>query len=469
MLSEKLALLEASESLSEAAATLSAAAQSMSKAAKSLAMASSYLAEGGAPQTAYTLSDYHYSTSDDSSLWQQPEYHLPIAQGTPDNSDRRQLAVTSQKAEGLHTFAQHGSLTSDALAPPPAGVLQHQDSTYDISNNQPVPPASSDANSVQFQPINEKKPEDINVGKNLPHGSDVNTSIPDTLITPDKAPAKPLSNTPTSAHSAIAAIPELPASVTPHNASSSVVLDKGSDEIPALCFLSQIKPKTICFYRYWGSAFVVGSCLKKNVDHPIIVPASLKPDKRLEAAKTFEASSAGILLWPFHVELPKIRSLESDLNTQVIHLGKPSGKNADVEGTQVIVVLARTELMELSTHERETFLSKYSINENTSICNDQAKLSALHSARALSWSRLARLSTAREFYSGWFIYHRAHNPGWSPNELVNRANRYAEEFLLRGDSSTSKALVGGRVPLKAALVKSLKLESAVQSGLLLVG
>jgi hypothetical protein len=46
MLSSKLALLEASESLSIAASTLSAAAQAMSKAAESLAVASGYLASG---------------------------------------------------------------------------------------------------------------------------------------------------------------------------------------------------------------------------------------------------------------------------------------------------------------------------------------------------------------------------------------------------------------------------------------
>lgn len=77
------------------------------------------------------------------------------------------------------------------------------------------------------------------------------------------------------------------------------------------------------------------------------------------------------------------------------------------------------------------------------------------------------------FYSlpykkGWFIYHRSHYPSWSPDELVNRANRYAREFLLRGDSSGSDNLLGGRITLQRSYVKSWKLEAAVRSGALLV-
>lgn len=48
----------------------------------------------------------------------------------------------------------------------------------------------------------------------------------------------------------------------------------------------------------------------------------------LEAANSFAASSAGLLLWPFHIKLTSIEGLEHDPNTQVIHLGKPFGKNA---------------------------------------------------------------------------------------------------------------------------------------------
>lgn len=50
---------------------------------------------------------------------------------------------------------------------------------------------------------------------------------------------------------------------------------------------------------------------------------------------------------------------------------------------------------------------------------------------------------------------------------MRRANEYAEEYLLRGEPRTSKH-IGGRIPLTKTEVQSMKLEPAVQAGILLV-
>jgi hypothetical protein len=69
---------------------------------------------------------------------------------------------------------------------------------------------------------------------------------------------------------------------------------------------------------------------------------------------------------------------------------------------------------------------------------------------------------------GWIAYHRPRNPTWSASELIERANLYASEYLLRGVSNDFGELVGGLVPLKQSEVKSMKLEAVLERGMLLV-
>ncbi|KAF8602108.1 hypothetical protein BDV93DRAFT_220592 [Ceratobasidium sp. AG-I] len=486
MLSQKLALLEASESLSEAATTLSAAAQAMSKAAKYLAMASSHLAEGSFP-TAYTLSDYYHPALNDNSLWQQPEYHLPGIQVTSDTNDRNELKATpkivgesgdrsevmrthpldSSNEHELHSSIHHGYSVDDAIALPSTGGFQQQASAHSLSKDQPMSPVAIRDTVTGVQAPNQKEEDYTN--NSYQQSPEISCPTSESPDTPTELLAGTFGNTSTPAQTTIAAPEELTVGATPLSSSSSVLLDSGFDYIPALCFLSQMRPKTICFYKYWASVFDVGICVRKNTDQTVIIPASLKQNKMLEAANSFASSSTGLLLWPFGTKLNTIEGLELDPDIQVIHLGKPFGNNADVKATQVVVVLASSELMSLDTHERTEFIEQYPLNDNTPACNDQEEHSILHSARMFLRGRLARLPIERSFYIDWFVYHRTHYPAWSPNELVKRANDYANEFLLRGDSSVSGNLIGGQIPLPAEYVKNWKLEPAVQSGALLVG
>lgn len=102
LLSGKLALVEASESLAHAAETLSIAAQAMSAAAKSLAVASASLSEGGSLQPAHILSDYYHTTSNDGAEWQQPSYHFPNISAPTDSSDRQEFKARTSGDNSTH-------------------------------------------------------------------------------------------------------------------------------------------------------------------------------------------------------------------------------------------------------------------------------------------------------------------------------------------------------------------------------
>lgn len=67
---------------------------------------------------------------------------------------------------------------------------------------------------------------------------------------------------------------------------------------------------------------------------------------------------------------------------------------------------------------------------------------------------------------GWIVHHRKQNPSWSALQLVRAANKYAEEFLLRGDTWDYGEPVGGQIPISRSDVKGQKLQPAVQAGIL---
>lgn len=69
---------------------------------------------------------------------------------------------------------------------------------------------------------------------------------------------------------------------------------------------------------------------------------------------------------------------------------------------------------------------------------------------------------------GWILHHRKQNPSWTAVQLIHAANRYAEEYLLRGDSRDYGEPVGGRVSITRVDANGQKLQPAVQAGILLV-
>ncbi|KDN39344.1 hypothetical protein RSAG8_08861, partial [Rhizoctonia solani AG-8 WAC10335] len=68
----------------------------------------------------------------------------------------------------------------------------------------------------------------------------------------------------------------------------------------------------------------------------------------------------------------------------------------------------------------------------------------------------------------WIVQRRKQDPKRGVVEVVRLANRFAEEFLLRGTSKKYGNPVGGRVTVTEALLKGHSMEPAVKAGLLLV-
>ncbi|KAF8602110.1 hypothetical protein BDV93DRAFT_607742 [Ceratobasidium sp. AG-I] len=255
---------------------------------------------------------------------------------------------------------------------------------------------------------------------------------------------------------------------TPRCFPSFICLDDRFDELPAACFLSNIHRKTVCFYRYWSSAFNAGTCFSKNLDQPVIIPASLKENKLVEAGDRFTRSEAAVLLWPAHIPLPDIQGSHAGVDIQVIHIGVPLESNINTQCRLFRVVVSKTELVDLGTRDRTAFLFQYRLDPLMETLNERREGSALQPVRLWMRKSLAKVTFARGFYIGWINYHRIQNPSWSALELVSGANRYAEEVLLWGDSNNLNLVVRRRIPLQATQVKAMKLESAVDGGQLLV-
>lgn len=66
------------------------------------------------------------------------------------------------------------------------------------------------------------------------------------------------------------------------------------------------------------------------------------------------------------------------------------------------------------------------------------------------------------------LYHNKHNPEWAAVELVQRANEYAAEHLLRSDNHEHGKPVGGRITATRGEVGAQNLWPAVDAGVLLV-
>ncbi|KAG8735149.1 hypothetical protein FRC10_010945 [Ceratobasidium sp. 414] len=117
-LSTKLALYEASQSLSVAADTLAAAAQAISKAAASLALASDNSTTEAFRKP--RVSDYHFETCEsspsprsESPIWQQTSYAFPTRNTTSENGP------ASREDSGIRSFQVINEADVDVTPPLP--------------------------------------------------------------------------------------------------------------------------------------------------------------------------------------------------------------------------------------------------------------------------------------------------------------------------------------------------------------
>ncbi|KAG9091253.1 hypothetical protein FRC06_000647 [Ceratobasidium sp. 370] len=204
------------------------------------------------------------------------------------------------------------------------------------------------------------------------------------------------------------------------------------------------------------------------VGRPVIAPTSLKA-KQLSATITdFLERPTSVLLWPSNTVLSELQILALKPDIQVIHVGQLSILNDHTGFTRVFVVTNKTLLSVMPAKRRNRIQQEYPIDTFNDRFNECGDTSILHPYRLTLRASLAGEPLAPSIYKAFISYHRKCNTAWTVHELADRANEYARDYLLRGDSKALSEMVGGRICLKQAEVTKWMLEPAVQSGAILV-
>ncbi|KAG8723681.1 hypothetical protein FRC09_002215 [Ceratobasidium sp. 395] len=504
-LSSKLALYEASKSLSVAAETLAAAAQAMSKAAASLAVASDGFATKGThdknpvSEGVFKSGESSPSSGVWSPVWQQTSYVLSTNNTVPTSTHYRTSMVPEEAAS---TNLAH--LEDDQPSKSSSGsfVLVSTNSGQESENILRSTTAASESTLDYPQPQIEHvtSPQGVTIDGNAPSVVEAPT-LPDIKPTsekesrqavgdvdaksePDKTPRTPVIST--SVCDPNTAGPKDTIDLAPPSDSKPVnkpvsdakfqpkfhlKLDHSFDAFPAVVFFCQKYPKSICFFKYWTAAqSIADSVMRSWVGRPVMSAQSLKPNQQAKTISTFLQGPATVLLWPSDVALSKeaLSTLASRSNIQAIHVGALSEPNKDVVFTQVAVITTVTEIAS-ATAEQKKMLKKYPTSSFNDVCNKQGTTSILEPhRRAVRTSFTKTPRVARLLYQAFIVYHLEHHPSWSVVQVVKQANEYAQNFLLRGEPGSQSDLIGGRIAVATKFVKRCKLEPAKQSGDLLV-
>ncbi|CAE7182335.1 unnamed protein product [Rhizoctonia solani] len=380
----------------------------MSKAAASLATVSDYGDEDCTYGARYSGGVQDWDGSPD---WNQASYSLS---SVPDISRDTELYVTDRS----YTLKQAEEITPIEEASEPSG-REHLEVGTKINKIIPAVPSS----------------------------------IPVTATEISRAPVKDSS----------ASSPNVPLPTGP----TQIILERGFDSLPALCYVAERCAKTICVYNYPGSVMTtmnIEAMLKKNTKLPVVMPESAKQERLIAATKKFNLAPSSILVWPGSKKLPKITGLSESPNIQLVHIGEPSQINAGITCLKSILILAKSNLGQPqgSTHK------DIPLDVSNNICNKQGLGSPLEEYRLWLRSRFSQNTCARGIYWDWILQRRKYEPKLGAVEIVRLANRFSEEFLLRGQSKEYGEPVGGQVTVAEPLLKGYGMEPAVKAGLLLV-
>ncbi|KAF8713677.1 hypothetical protein RHS03_00620, partial [Rhizoctonia solani] len=453
LLSNKLAMVQASQALSQASNTLAIAAQAMSKAA---ALLSTMNISDYDDVYAFRTRNFR-STKDwvESPDWTNGSYNLlqiPAPRvnivdsnhkltGSKDAILAGEVCGTSLKGESEPKSIPASTmdicppkLASDKPKPHDPSAEAHLTSTSNQSTSSTTCVTQSSPTAKQIPPT----APSINKVDSPSHDTKQKPSTQPNGSTPVVAAIAP---EPAAKPTSVAVVPPAPVKISVQPGGSTnpgqsagtnsnpiasqsnntkagvlssptrIILDSGFDGLPALCHITKRFPKTVCLYNYSGLTATLSAAVmvRANVKIGVIVPQSTRKDK-LDAATTKS-------------EINQPQSVQS---------------------------------------------KQYPLDPLNNECNKQGTASLLHSFRMWLRSRLSDDSFARGFYWNWFLDHRRQNPSRNVNEALKLANQYAEQFLLRGESKVYGEPIGGKVTITEGTVKSLKLEGAVQMGIILV-
>ncbi|EUC56597.1 hypothetical protein RSOL_189340, partial [Rhizoctonia solani AG-3 Rhs1AP] len=471
-------MLEASQALAQAASTLSIAAQAMSKAAASLAAVGDFGDEDYTYEAGYSGDAEDWVQSPD---WTQSSYNLSFV---PDTSSAREIDATDEGYELGHvdrsterTFGPQ----QECLSPPEQEVNKHASNSALLPEKPPsvlqtvVTQAFSEASTNQVTSDIPSNPVRLVVDPiPVPVNSEADSTLEGIVTKRSKRGAKAKEKIST----APVPIPAVSAKDCSKSSGSSapssqstdpthIILKRGFDSLPALCYLAERCAKTICIYNYPGTVVTtlnIEAMLKKNSKLPVIMPESAKQERLVAATRSFNSMPSCVLVWPGCKKLPKISGLADSPNIQLIHIGEPNPLNADIVCLKTTLILAKSNLGQPLGGVRRNPLP----NAFNNICNQQGTGSPLEAYRVWLRSRFSQNACVRGIYWDWILQHRKQDPKRGAVDLVRLANRFAEEFLLRGKSKEYGDPVGGQVTVTDALIKGYKMGPAVQAGVLLV-
>ncbi|CAE6509157.1 unnamed protein product [Rhizoctonia solani] len=485
-LSHKLSMLEASQALAQAASTLSIAAKAMSKAAASLAAVSDYSDEDYTYEVGYPGDSEDWAESPD---WTRSSYNLmPVSHGlsegvlgaTDEGYKLRQIDESAPVDETLGSQQEHSS---------ESGVDVNTSGTGFIGGKPTTVPqlATAQAPSEVFSsPCTFNVPSDPVYSMvdptPVPVRSEIDPSLEDNMTKDPGSGVKAserISTTPVSIPTASTETTHASTnnywgpsgSSAPSSqpaGSTQIVLERGFDTLPALCYLAGSYVKTICIYNYPGTSTTtmhIEAMLKKNTKLPVVVPESAKQDRLAAATRKFNLTASCILVWPGYKKLPKITGLANSPDIQLVHIGDPNQLNADIVCLNTTFIVAKSNLGQ----PRESVRANYPLDPSNGFYNQQGPGSPLEPYRIWLRSRFSQVASARVIYWDLIVQRRKQEPKKAPVEIVRLANRFAEEFLLRGKSTKYGDPVGGPITVTDAQLKGHKMESAVKAGVLLVG
>ncbi|QRV95165.1 hypothetical protein RhiJN_23183 [Ceratobasidium sp. AG-Ba] len=505
-LSARLAFYQASRALSLASSTLSAASQAMSKAAESLVIASDQLAAMPQRGAAVPVED-HISVTPftkppvSGCEWQQTSYILPNGGSTTSNLQEESFTPGES--------AEHSGVQI------PAALTEYNpnSTTYNMADDRPP---TADASGVaglfkeeldnpgidSHESINAMKTE-VSIGLDTSiylneHDetpttkSDPTTILPlavgeaddNTSLDPDTprpevpsglnafAPLVSTSGSTTDAMKRVVHSP-VPSDLGPvsNHKKSSIVLDRGVDELPVVALLCQqyTQGKTVCFYNHQDVAVPLMSTLSFLAGQPVSMGGlGSTALTRTKGFRKFLDGNFKIATWPTDVELPQVATPNLMPKIQLIHIGEFSNLNADFECERSFVVTSTRRISSLAPSENDILFREYPADVLSQHCNSQGDSSLIEQTRQKIRGKLRKISYVEPFYKAFISHHRAHNPEWDACELVIRANEYAREHLLRGAPIGDGETLGDQIGLKLEEVEKWDLGSAVESGILSV-
>ncbi|KAG8701871.1 hypothetical protein FRC09_005085 [Ceratobasidium sp. 395] len=458
-LSCRLALYDASRSLSHAAETLAVAAEAMSKAAASLALASGKFTDSGAYRKHGDLEDVALDSPLRESLsgdneWQQTAYVL---------SDPAQPTecVQNRSTEEFAPIEPFPSTSSQIDQAPSLDIINQEINSgpnYATHASECATDTQCTNSHTSAIPTGMHQASVIHNGMNDTHNSE---NVLD--MTPSFTPAQKTSTVSNISNDVAwdtlnstnpSEETTKPSASHESHRRSCVILDQSFDELPAAALLCKRHPKTICFWRYWNAACWIAEKLKIMTSLSVIYTSSPKQKKLDQIFSDFLQTSYPILLWPTDTPLPESANSSLDFGIQAVHISILSEPNRRINFVQSLVVVSTHSVINMGGLDDLT--KNYPIDAINGTCNEQGDDAALHSARAVLRKSFTKKTSVQFIYKAYIKYHITHNPDWSDSELLSRANSYARDHLLRGDSSLPGEMVGGSISMTESQIRAMR-------------